>query len=71
MSKISRIVVSLLLALLLIDVYVSVFLGLAFGFWIGVLFLLGLAITDVFLCACMLLGLTLHHTRKDNDGRNR
>lgn len=68
MTKIYRIVALTLLALLLIDVYLSSFVGLGYGIAQGLVFLIICAVLDFFIAAFLLLYLTLKSERDKRKG---
>ena len=75
MKKVSRITVILLLVLLLTDCYISTFIGIGYGFWQGLLWLLVFGAIDIFIVALIFLFMslkTLHKEQKDKrDGSHR
>lgn len=75
MKKVARITVTLLLTLLMIDCYVCSFLGLSFGFWQGLGFLILFGAIDFILVTLIFVFLSLHNLNKEQkekkDGSDR
>ena len=75
MKKVARITVALLLTLLMINCYVCSFLGLNFGFWQGLGFLILFGAIDFILVTLIFVFLSLHNSNKEQkekkDGSDR